>query len=666
MAVSKEYIENTNPIILENNKRKRLLFPKYNPLTGQGSIEDRFEFKINSKKILYLPVELKTIKHIDDIIKKGSFALYKPPKKELTQEKLTITEWKTAYFKGIVELRYKYDFEFWAYNKIKIQQKEKGSMLPFLLRPAQRKLLHELEKLRKADKPIRIILLKARQWGGSTLTQFYFMWIQLYYKQNWNSVIVTEVLQQANNIKNMYEQAIALYPNQEYTMANAVGKSSDVKQINETGCKIYIGSLQNPNALRSGNYAMAHYSEVGAWKATTKLKPSDLISSVSASIISRPYTIIVMESTAKGEGTYFHKEWLKAKHKENNFVPVFVAWWEIETYRVEFDDDKQRLDFYNNLDDYGKFLWSLGATLEGIHWYYNYKKEVSFEKWQMNEEYPSTPEEAFISSGERVIPLQYVKKIEKTIQEPKFVGDIVADGKKGKEALINIRFEENTKKGCLKIWDYPDKTNTLSNRYVVSMDIGGVSDKADYTVIRVIDRYWRMEGGVDEFVATWRGHYDVDLAVWKAAQIAKIYSNALLVVESNTIDSKYQHNEGNHTYTVFDEIFPFYSNFYMRIDQQRIKEGLPQKYGFFTSQETKSTIITNLIASYRDEQIIERDIEMITECNEYEWKNGREMGAKDGCHDDVLMASAIGMYVSKNMEPPTKSNKKQYFLNGVE
>jgi hypothetical protein len=57
---------------------------------------------------------------------------------------------------------------------------------------------------------------------------------------------------------------------------------------------------------------------------------------------------------------------------------------------------------------------------------------------------------------------------------------------------------------------------------------------------------------------------------------------------------------------------------------------------------------------------------MITECNEYEWKNGREMGAKDGCHDDVLMASAIGMYVSKNIEPPTKSNKKQYFLNGVE
>ena len=59
------------------------------------------------------------------------------------------------------------------------------------------------------------------------------------------------------------------------------------------------------------------------------------------------------------------------------------------------------------------------------------------------------------------------------------------------------------------------------------MYIGGTSNKADYTVIRVFDIYWRLVGGCDELVAQWRGHYDVDLAVWKAAQLASWYNNAL-------------------------------------------------------------------------------------------------------------------------------------------
>lgn len=65
--------------------------------------------------------------------------------------------------------------------------------IPFKLNRAQRRVLNKLEKLRKAGKPIKFILLKARQWGGSTLVQIYMLWIMLVHRRNWNTVICGDV-----------------------------------------------------------------------------------------------------------------------------------------------------------------------------------------------------------------------------------------------------------------------------------------------------------------------------------------------------------------------------------------------------------------------------------------------------------------------------------------
>ena len=335
------------------------------------------------------------------------------------------------------------------------------------------------------------------------------------WRSNWNSVIGTDVFLQAETIRHMYDIAIEEYPDKQFTFKNAKG-IKNVKVVEESNCQIRLGSMQRPKSLRSGSYKMAHFSETALWTTTEYTKPEDLISSIVSAIPFIPYTIIVNESTAKGEGNYFHRQWLRAIREESGFCPVFVAWWEIEIYSLPFASDEEKITFYNNLDDYGKFLWSLGATLESIHWYKDFQKGQGFEDWQMHEEYPSIWQESFIASGERVIPLKYMSVLQKYLRTPEFVGDIHADGKKNAEALQNIQLLPNTQSGCLQIWEYPDKNNRFSNRYVVSMDIGGRSSKADYTVIRVLDRYWRTEGGVDEFVATWRGHGDVDLLVWKA------------------------------------------------------------------------------------------------------------------------------------------------------
>lgn len=644
-----------NKIIEENNRRHSTLFPFYDPVTGEGSLEERFSFALTSKITWYLPISMKSLPGIQAVLKKGGLHKYSPGVKYLRKHNETLDQYRVRFLRDLIVLRREYDFEFWAATKAWIRHKENRKMVPFILASHQRYIIHELEKMRLAGKPIRLIVLKARQLGSSTVIDMYMLWIMSEIHTSWNLTIAAHVQSSAANIKRMFENSISY--SKDFTIKN-VG-SSLIKQIVERDSIIRVGSMVKPDTLRGDDIQMVHYSEVGLWKKTAELDPEDLIASISSSVLSLPDTVIVMESTAKSKGSFFYNEWMDSVNGISANAHVFIAWWQVQWYSMPFSSDKEKLAFYHNLNQYGKFLWRLGATLEGIQWYFFTMKDKNYKPQKMHNEFPSTAEEAFTSIGERVFDIEYVNNISNTIRPPKFIGDISADSKKGKMAFQNIRFIENSSNGYLKVWDFPDTSTHMSNRYIVSVDIGGRTENANFSVIRVIDRYWRTEeGGVDEFIATWRGHLDVDLVVWKAAQLAKAYNNALLVVERNSIDSKHQHTDGDHTWTVFNEIAPHYKNLYADSDPQSIKEGLSPKYGFFTgsgsSKNSKTAIVDNLTALMREHGFIEHDNQMIVECEQFVYKKDGSLGAEEGEHnyDDVIMASGIGLLVSNRIPMP--------------
>jgi hypothetical protein len=195
----------------------------------------------------------------------------------------------------------------------------------------------------------------------------------------------------------------------------------------------------------------------------------------------------------------------------------------------------------------------------------------------------------------------------------------------------------------------------IANRYIVVVDVGGRSNKADFSVICVIDRYWLMYGGSPEVVAQWRGHIDHDLLVWKAVHIAKYYNNALLVIESNTLETD---TDGDHTEYILDQISDIYSNLYARTPADKIREGAPVRWGFHTNRATKTMIIDNMVAILREEQYIERDQEACNEFDLYEKKDNGSYGAIDGHHDDILMTRLIGMYVAYTEDLPKEVTNK--------
>ena len=571
-------------------------------------------------------------------------------------------------FKG----QYQYFYDNWELEKlnfeikkIEIKDKEKANIYKkyWLERSQDKKtMINFLEELKndlenndinqvENKLPIRIILLKARQWGGSTVVQIFMAWIQLFHRKRWHSAIVADVEDQSRNIKSMYTRLAQNHPKEvhNFEFENFEGSTKN-KVIKNRECVIYIASMQKPDSLRSSDVMMAHLSEVGLWKETEGKKPEDLVQSIAGTIPTVPYSIIVMESTAKGVGNFFHKQWLRAVNKESGYMPVFVAWYEIEIYSKPFGDDEKRAQFIKSITSQEMEYFKLGATLEGLNWYREKKFLEGYDDWRMCCEFPTTPTEAFQSTGRRAHISSYITEMRTHCKEPNFKGELTSDIEFGKEAIgKSLRFVQSLN-GTFHIWAKPNTERNVRRRYVVSMDIGGRHDKADWTVISVVDRYWLLSNGVEECVATYRFHLDQDLAVWKAVQVARYYNNALLVIEANSLNPK--GSEGDHTLTILDEIKQHYPNIFSRTDPQKIIEGYPEKYGFFTSQSSKTDLVNQMNKRYREQGYIERDNRALDEADTYEIKENGSYGAVEGGHDDIYMSRAIGLKASQIMELP--------------
>ena len=660
-------------ILKENDKRNADVYQKFDPISGIGSIGERVEVRIDGFPLetQYIPVEMLSIPLVKLLIKCGSIIKFLTEELEVEyseEDRLKVIE-------QFVRLRCRYDFAFWAALYVYIKNKGGGDDVLFRLTRPQRKFVERLEKLRKANKPIRIVLLKARQWGGSTTSQLYMAWLQLIHKVGLNSLIIAHQGAGSDEIKDMFDRMIKAYPitmlyklgetyNENESKLVGVGHSGSIHRVPQRNCKIKIGTAERPDSCRGGDYNLVHLSEVGLWKTTDGKKPEDIVRSACSGILLKPYTMIVYESTANGTGNFFQREYDAAKRGTSQFEAMFVSWFDIEQYSLAFDNNDAKADFAiwlwknrNNSSassaraESGKYLWWLweqGATLEAINWYVQERAKYN-EHAPMASEYPSDDVEAFVHSGERVFDKYKVDEFRASCKPPKYIGDVYADGDSGKDALKNIRFSEDTQ-GLLWIWDLPeiDDKEIVTNRYLTIVDIGGRSKKADWSVILVIDRLFMLDGGRPEVVAQWYGHIDMDILAWKAAQIAAFYDNSLLVIESNTLEThdKERQVDGDLSHFILNQIKDVYPNLYARKQtEDEIREGLPRKYGFHTNVATKPMIISTLIKVVREHLYTERDEHCLDEYVVYEKKQNGAFGAIIGKHDDLLMTRAIGLHI---------------------
>ena len=159
-------------ILAQNEIRVKRLFAPYNPLTGEGSPIERVRLYFTPDSYVLIPAYMAATPTVAAIIAAGGVGCY------ATAEGIDLgTMYGTVH-----RLRAVYDFEFWCISCVKIFDKTSGRLVPFKLRRAQLKLVRILLCDLFTGKPVRIVLLKARQWGGSTVVQMFMAWIQLFHR----------------------------------------------------------------------------------------------------------------------------------------------------------------------------------------------------------------------------------------------------------------------------------------------------------------------------------------------------------------------------------------------------------------------------------------------------------------------------------------------------
>lgn len=613
-------------ILSENARRNALLSTSYDPVAGTGCTGRR--------------VEVVASPYADGTCLLPAAMLDDPDYHRVT----TRNDWQ--------RLRCRHDFEYWCVTCVRIKDKMSGRDIPFRLNAPQRRVAAMLEEDRVAGRPLRLIMLKARQWGGSTLVQMYMAWIQTVHLTNWHSLICAHVKDTSATIRGMYSKMLSLYPAElwqgdEPPCFRPFERSTNVRTIAGRGCRVTVGSSENQEAVRGADYAMAHLSEVAFWSDSDRRSPEQFIRAVCGAINTGPLTLIVMESTANGVGNYFHSEWVRSREGRSDKRAVMVPWYEIEIYRMPVTDPER---LWLEMDDYERRLWNMGLTLEMIQWYHCKRREYPSHT-MMQAEYPTDDVEAFTNTGHNLFSSESVERLRAGCTAPVATGDFTGPVLTGRAALSGMRFVSEPGLQPMKLWCRPD-TETPGLSYIVSVDVGGRSAMSDYSVISVFLRRRDVPG--IEVAAQWRGHCDHDILAWKSAAIARWYRNAMLIIESNTLET--EDTDGDHSLFILNQIADAYTNLYTRNGA----DGTAGRVGFHTNRSTKAMIINLLIAAVRDGTLIERDHEACNELALYEVRPNGSFAARAGHHDDILITRALALHAAASMPPPASDDLLSY------
>ena len=682
-------------ILVENERRWKRLRAEYDPVTGEGIAEltglkrVKLEIADFAIPVQLVPPEMLENKLIKEIRKAKTIANYIATKK-----------WKYGVpdtleiERRIRRIRHKYDFCCWAFFCIKIRHKSLKKRVRFTLNLPQLEAFAKCETLRADKMPISLIILKARQWGGSTFCFFYQVWLMFKWNEFHSFAIAAHTSSASQTILTMLKRAIRDYPAWDLGLpddtelclapADSTGhafciKDGDGRQVLEGF--IYVGTAEKPDTLRSKDINGAHYSEVGLWPDTQEKKSEDIIADIEGGMTDDADTMRAMESTAKSPSDFFAETWNSCNDGMGGYTQVFIPSRDIIFDTTEIDDRRTFARWllehgdeespngkWKDTGRYYMWLWEVGSTLEHINWYRYRRLRLSFSK--MCNEAPETPEQAFFTAGNHVFDPFLVQEKAKRCRRPVFVGSLVADGEKGEDAIRNIRFIPNST-GDLRIWEMPDDS-PVSDRYVVVLDPRrGASDGADPACITVIDRLLMMQdfglNGKPGVVAEMNYKADPDLQAYDAMRLAKWYNNALLVIESNTMDSlNAERNNGIDSFEyIMDIIGGLYDNLYMRSAPEEDVDGnIIYKWGFQTNRSTKPKIINFMKECLRDDLWDEPSSLCCSQMASYLEDHGKT-DAEHGKHDDVVMSRAIGLWVCYKEMPLPEWIKEEQKTSGV-
>lgn len=518
---------------------------------------------------------------------------------------------------------------------LKIRTKS-GALVSLKLNEPQLRLYEVIAKRYKANKPVRVIILKARQMGFSTLTEGIVFWATAT-RENTDSMIIAHKDEATANLFRMsklfYEQLPApIKPMLQASNAQELNfdkPSRDRSERKGLKSRIRCATAGGSGQGRSYTLRNVHMSEFAFW-------PGDKLetySGIMQAVPDEPGTIVIVESTANGYDM-FKTLWDRAvaaqqAGDDEGFIPVFFPWYEMSEYRrpvpsgFELTDEERELKATFELDD-EQIAWR--------RWCIEVNCGGDLNKFK--QEYPATPDEAFIATGTCVFDKEALVLRRAAVSADKWEYGRFTYKNDGLR-ISDIKWQPE-KGGPIRIKKKPEE----GVPYVIGGDTAGTG--SDSFVGQVLDN---TSGEQVAVLQQLMGETEYTRQMYC---LGMYYNMALIGIETNYS-----------TYPVQELERLRYPKQYVRQHLDKYTQKLTDEFGFNTTSRTRPTIIDNLKAVAREHLELISDYGTLGEMLTFVYDENWRPEAEEGEHDDLVMALAIAHEIrpqqrrSKYVNPQT-------------
>lgn len=273
--------------------------------------------------------------------------------------------------------RAKRDFIWFCQNFLFILDKKDQRIIPFKLNPQQKELAKLLVSGAK-----RIIILKARQIGLTTLIRAYNFWRWYFTTEPENFILVNTTEEKASD--NFRDFDKFFYENLPSWMRRPLKKANESRMVlADSKAKLSTGGSKAKGGLRSMNAAILHITEFALFE-----NQEEFLASASA-VVSKDGQIII-ESTVQRTGDKYEELVKGARSGSNEWTLAFFHWKDCELYNsiappsFSLTPEEQELSL------------SYKLSIEQIAWRRSNLTTLGPHKFK--QEYPNSVDEAFEAS----------------------------------------------------------------------------------------------------------------------------------------------------------------------------------------------------------------------------------------------------------------------------
>jgi hypothetical protein len=528
-----------------------------------------------------------------------------------------------------------------------IKDKEGKVRLMSPLKLPQLKLLKLWQYMVEEKWPIRLICLKSRKTGVSSLSQALCLLRSMGYDgEGKDSLTVAHDRSTSEYLFKLCQRYL-----DHFKLNKPEVVQSSVRQLtfdDKGKTTLSVGTANDENCARGQTPQSMHLSECAFWfdgRAT--------FTSLAQSISDSPSTAIIIESTANSYDNLMFPLWTNAEkycqvdwHEKdgdvvpevnvsdwdnwNGFIPYFISWADdIDNIR-EFRSDEDRQRFISTMNEQEKRLnEEYKVNYEQLHWYRRCLQDrCQGDEKIRRQEYPSFPSDAFVSSSRNFLEHEDIMKVSQI--ETGRRGYLVQNERWGKQ----ISFVEDSTQELII---YRDPNIHGNHRYCIGVDVASgeikqPSGDSDKSAAVVLD--------IDDGCRTVAAFYSNSLTEEPFAEIIELLGKyycsrsgdpAFIIVES----AGYGAHTIIHLRSNYDTAWLYRRTDFLS-DRKRSKQ-----IGWKTSISSRPILLGDLKSSIGSSDVIIHDRELQRELQELSYnKRGKVEGMK---HDDIVFALGLAI-----------------------